>query len=163
MPHFKFFGSLDLAGIVREHCASRMPVNKSSNQRKRVNRQQVREMDVQIGFLEGVIRRDPRYVEALQLLGDNYTKRGRYVEGLKVDEKLTQLDPQNPLTFYNLACSCSLTDKFEAAADALEKAMDLGYRDFKWLTRDPDLKKLRQHEIFERIRERIARLKGKPR
>ena len=41
--------------------------------------------------------------------------------------------------------------------------MDLGYRDFKWLTRDPDLKKLRQHEVFERIRERIARLKGKSR
>lgn len=158
---FKMFGVLDLAGGVREDGGSRMPVKKSSNRKKNANRQQAREMDVQIGFLEGVIRRDPRYVEALQLLGDNYTKRGRYVEGLKVDEQLTQLDPQNPLTFYNLACSYSLTDKFEAAAEAVEKALDLGYRDFTWLTRDPDLKKLRQHAVFERVRERIARLKGK--
>ena len=136
---------------------------KASQGRKKPTRQEMRDLDLEISFLEGIIRRDPSYIEALQLLGDDYTKRGRYVEGLKVDEKLTQLDPLNPLTFYNLACSYSLTDKFEAAAEALEKALDLGYRDFRWLTRDPDLKKLRQHEVFTRIREHVARLKGKSR
>ena len=53
--------------------------------------------------MEGVVRRDPRYVEALQLLGDNYTKRGRYSEGLNVDERLAELEPENPMVFYNLA------------------------------------------------------------
>ena len=139
-----------------------MPGDSSANKRK-ISRESTRHLDVQISFLEGVIRRDPKYVEALQLLGDNYTKRGRFVEGLRVDEQLTLLDPQNPLTFYNLACSYSLTDRFDAAADALEKALDLGYRDFKWLSRDPDLRKLRKHAVFARIRERIASLKSKKR
>ena len=37
-----------------------------------------RDLDIEIQFLEGVVRRDQRYVEALQLLGDDYTRRGRF-------------------------------------------------------------------------------------
>jgi tetratricopeptide (TPR) repeat protein len=131
-----------------------MPV-KSSARKSRSSRDQQRALDVQIEFMEGVVRRDPRYVEALQLLGDNYTKRGRFTEGLVVDERLAQLEPGNPLVFYNLACSYSLTDQCERAADAIERALDLGYADFKWLAKDPDLKKLRAHSRYKEIRERI--------
>lgn len=61
-----------------------MPV-KSSTQKISPARQQTGELDVQINFIEGVVRREPSYVEALQLLGDTYTKRGRFSEGLGVD------------------------------------------------------------------------------
>ena len=111
--------------------------------------------------MEGVVRRDPRYVEALQLLGDNYTKRGRYSEGLNVDERLAELEPENPLVFYNLACSYSLTDQCDRAADAIEKALSLGYWDFNWMVKDPDLKKLRAHPRYKAIREAIRELKSK--
>src|SRR5687768_11999983 len=104
---------------------------KISARKSRTSREQTRALDIQIQFMEGVVRRDPRYVEALQLLGDNYTKRGRYSEGLSVDERLAELEPQNPLVFYNLACSYALLDRCETAADALERALRLGYRDFK--------------------------------
>jgi len=136
-----------------------MPV-KSSSRKSRSSREQQRALDVQIEFMEGVVRRDPRYVEALQLLGDNYTKRGRYSEGLGVDEQLAQLEPDNPLVFYNLACSYSLTDQCERAAAALEKALELGYNDFKWLAKDPDLKQLRGHPRYQRIREIIKEIKA---
>jgi tetratricopeptide (TPR) repeat protein len=137
-----------------------MPV-KSSSRKSRSSREQLRALDVQIQFMEGVVRRDPRYVEALQLLGDNYTKRGRYNEGLGVDERLAELEPENPLVFYNLACSYSLTDQCDRAADALEKALHLGYRDFKWLARDPDLRKLREHPRYDSIRAIIKRMRSK--
>jgi len=137
-----------------------MPV-KSSARKNRSSREQQRALDVQIEFMEGVVRRDPRYVEALQLLGDNYTKRGRYTEGLVVDERLSQLEPDNPLVFYNLACSYSLTDQCDRAADAIEKALDLGYADFKWMSKDPDLKKLRAHSRYKHIRELIKSIKSK--
>ena len=65
--------------------------------------------------MEGIVRRDPDYVDALQLLGDHYTQRGRFPEGLKVDERLARLEPRNPLVFYNLACSYSLTEQFDRA------------------------------------------------
>ncbi|MBP9902459.1 MAG: hypothetical protein IT579_21025 [Verrucomicrobia subdivision 3 bacterium] len=136
-----------------------MPV-KSSTQKSRSTRQQTRELDVQINFIEGVVRRDPSYVEALQLLGDTYTKRGRFSEGLGVDERLAQLEPGNPLVFYNLACSYSLTDQYELAVRALEQAFQLGYHDFAWLARDPDLRKLRKHPLYAQIRATIRRLKA---
>jgi len=126
-----------------------------------MTRKETRELDIKIEFIEGVVRRDPKYVEALQLLGDHYTQRGRFDEGLKVDEQLSRLEPTNPLVFYNLACSYSLIGEVDAAATALEKALSLGYRDFKWLARDPDLRRLRKHPSFQSIQDKIRRMKVK--
>ena len=58
-----------------------------------MTRRETRELDVKIEFIEGVVRRDPEFVEALQLLGDHYTQRGRFEQGLRVDERLSRLEP----------------------------------------------------------------------
>jgi len=130
-----------------------------SNPRKKTNRASQRDLDTKINFLAGIVRRDPDYVDALQLLGDHYTQRGLFLEGLKVDERLAQLEPTSSLVFYNLACSYSLTEQFDRAVQALDRALDLGYRDFTWLARDPDLKKLRKHAAFEDLKAKIRTLK----
>jgi len=122
-----------------------------------------RELDVKISFMEGLVRRDPAYVDALQLLGDHYTQRGRFDEGLNVDERLARLEPQNPVVFYNLACSYSLTDQMDRAKEALEKAIHLGYKDFAWLTKDPDLKKFRAQPAYREILKKIRYKKVKVR
>ena len=134
-----------------------------SNAPKKSNRATQRDLDTKIEFMEGVVRRDPNYVDALQILGDHYTQRGRFPEGLTVDEKLAHLEPQNPLVFYNLACSYSLTEQFDRAVAALHHAIDLGYRDFKWLAKDPDLKKLRAQPAFGEVKEKIRQFKGNSR
>jgi len=121
------------------------------------------ELDTKIQFMEGLVRRDPDYVDALQLLGDHYTQRGRFTEGLHVDERLARLEPNNPTVFYNLACSYSLTMEFDRAIAALDRAIELGYRDFKWLIKDPDLKRLRAQPAYEEIKEKIRRYKNKER
>lgn len=131
--------------------------------KKKAPRVNQRDLDTKIEFMEGIVRRDPDYVDALQLLGDHYTQRGRYPEGLRVDERLARLEPENPLVYYNLACSYSLTDKFDRAMMALEKALQLGYREFAWLAKDPDLKKLRAQPAYQEIREKIRALKSKSR
>jgi tetratricopeptide (TPR) repeat protein len=130
--------------------------------RKKMSRVEQRELDTKIEFIEGLVRRDPNYVDALQLLGDHYTQRGRIGEGLKVDERLARLEPQNPLVFYNLACSYSLAGDFDQAAGALDKALQLGYRDFEWLAKDPDLKPLRTNTAFDDLKAKIRQLKAKP-
>ena len=127
--------------------------------RKKLSRKEQQSLDVKIDFMQGLVRRDPNYVEALQLLGDHFTQRGDFEDGLKVDEHLSELEPRNPLVFYNLACSYSLTDQFDRAASALEQALDLGYTDFKWMAKDPDLKKFRSHEFYKRIEDKIRRMK----
>lgn len=134
---------------------------KSSVRSKKLNRKETRDLDVKISFLEGVVRRDENYVEALQILGDHYTQRGRFEQSLAVDKQLSRLEPKNPLVFYNLACSYSLNSELEAAASALDRALTLGYRDFKWLAKDPDLKPLRKHPRFLDIKARIQQMKVK--
>jgi tetratricopeptide (TPR) repeat protein len=134
-----------------------------SNPRKKMSRAEQRDLDTKIEFIEGLIRRDPNYVDALQILGDHYTQRGRITEGLKVDERLARLEPGNPLVFYNLACSYSLSGEIDQAASALEKALLLGYRDFDWLSKDPDLKPLRSHVVFDDLKAKIRQLKTKAR
>ena len=126
-----------------------------SNARNKPGSASQRDLDIKIGFMEGLVRRDPDYADALQLLGDHYTQRGLYAEGLEVDERLARLEPGNAIVFYNLACSYSLTDQFDRAALALEKALSLGYRDFAWLAKDPDLKKFRQQPAFQEIMKKI--------
>jgi tetratricopeptide (TPR) repeat protein len=129
--------------------------------RKKLSSDQERDLDIEIGFLEGVVRRDPGYVDALQILGDNYTRRGRIEEGLKVDERLSRLRPADALVHYNLACSYSLSGQFESATEALNRALDLGYRDFKWLAKDPDLARLRRHALYKKVRARIKAMEIK--
>lgn len=138
-----------------------MPEKK--NAKKKMSREQQRDLDTKIEFIEGLVRRDPNYVDALQILGDHYTQRGRIVEGLKVDERLARLEPGNPLVFYNLACSYSLSGELDHAAKALEKALQLGYHDFEWLAKDPDLKSLRSHAAFDDLKAKIRQLKAKTR
>ena len=119
-----------------------------------------RDLDIEIQFLEGVVRRDRQYVEALQLLGDDYTRRGRCEDGLQVDRRLARLCPEDPLVHYNLACSFSLTEEFRKAAHALRKALQSGYRDFEHLRRDSDLEPLRQTNLYAAIEQEIAELEA---
>lgn len=124
-------------------------------------RRSLRDLDVKISFLEGVVGRDPGYVQALEVLGDHYTQRGRFEEGLGIDLRLSRLEPHNPMVFYNLACSYSLNSDLDHAAEALEKAIALGYRDFKWLARDPDLRLLRKHPLYRAIAAKIRKMRVK--
>ena len=128
--------------------------------RKKLSRGEQKDLDVRIAFMEGLVRRDPGYVDALQILGDDYTQRGKFLAGLKIDEQLAQLRPDDAMIQYNLACSYSLTGQFEAAVAALEQAFNLGYRDFKWLAQDPDLQPLRAHPLYKSIRAKVRRLKA---
>jgi tetratricopeptide (TPR) repeat protein len=145
-------------GKAEEYISSSfMPVKTAL--RKKLTRQEQRDLELEISFMEGIVRRDSEYVEALQILGDAYTRRGLFTEGLKVDERLAELCPDSALVHYNLACSYSLTGECESAVEALERSLNLGYRDFKWIASDPDLRNLRKHELYKRIRAKVRTLK----
>lgn len=137
-------------------------MQKKNDSSTKLSREERKNLDIEIGFIEGVVRRDPGFVEALFVLGDDYTRRGNYAEGLKVDLRLAKARPTDPGVHYNLACSYALTDQLERAAQSLDTALDLGYRDFKWLRRDPDLKPLRQHPLYRKLRAKIRALNPKP-
>jgi len=126
--------------------------------RKKATRQELRDLDQEILFLEGLIRREANYVEALQILGDDYTRRGRYAEGLGIDVRLSKLRPTDSLVHYNLACSYSLMEQLDRAIATLEAALDLGYSDFKWLAQDPDLENVREHAAYKKIQAKVRQI-----
>jgi len=91
----------------------------TGDSRKKLTPQELRDLDLEIAFMEGLVQRDPRQVEALLILGDNYTRRGRYQEGLRIDERLHALRPEDCMVHYNLACSYPLTGQLALPAAAL--------------------------------------------
>jgi len=132
----------------------------TENTPRKLSRKEQRDLDIEIQFLEGVVRRDRQNIDALQILGDDYTTRGRYEDGLQIDRRLARLCPDDPLVQYNLACSFSLTAEYRKAASALRKAIEYGYRDFDHLRRDADLDPLRQQPVYTAIEAEIKKLEA---
>ena len=108
-------------------------------------------LSIEISFLEGLRKRMPKNEEVLKVLGDDYTRVGRWEKGLEIDLDLARLSPEDPLVHYNLACSLSLLGNLKESAEALTKAIRLGYRDGNWLSKDPDLENLRKSSLFETV------------
>jgi len=125
------------------------------NRKRKLTIQELRDLDFEIDFMQRIVLRDPKYVEALQVLSANYMRRGNYIDGLKVDRRLVRLAPGDPTILYNLACSLCLNHRLKQALAALNKAIDCGFDDYHLLMRDPDLDALRAGHDFDEIRERI--------
>ena len=118
---------------------------------RKLTRRQQRDLDIEIGFMEGVVHRDPHFLEALQILGDDYTRRGKFHEGLKIDEQLAELRPDDPTMLYNLACSYALLKRPDQALRTLRRAVELGYRDFRYMREDRDLDSIRHDPRFRQL------------
>ena len=108
-------------------------------------------LEFEIQFYEKLLSAYPDFVDALVPLGDAYTRRGLHDKGLAIDLKLTQLRGQDPLTWYNLACSYSLLHRVDESLEALRRAVALGYRDMRHLQQDPDLLTLRQSQQYRQF------------
>lgn len=126
--------------------------------KRRLSRREAEELDIEIRFLERLLERDPSHIEALEALGDDYGLRGRSADSLAIDERLRSLRPGDPVVRFNLACSLALIGEHERACHELEHALDLGFRDFRSLQRDPDLASARQHPAFHRVNAKVTAL-----
>ncbi|WP_152049903.1 TPR end-of-group domain-containing protein [Tautonia marina] len=107
--------------------------------------------DFEVEFIGRILDRDPYYVDAIRVQANNLARRGESTRALQLDRRLTRLQPDRPIPWYNLACSYAVLGMIDPAFDALTRAVDLGYRHFRHMLRDPDLKALRQDPRFARI------------
>ncbi|MBI4356070.1 MAG: hypothetical protein HY597_06460 [Candidatus Omnitrophica bacterium] len=107
------------------------------------------DLDFEIAFYERLLADKPDFVEALVSLGNAYTRKGLFDKGMAIDLQLIRLRPEEPLAWYNLACSYSLLQRLGESLDALTQALRHGYDDVDHLRRDPDLKNLRQTKEFQ--------------
>lgn len=114
-------------------------------------------LDFEIEFYRAIVAQAPEYVDALMLLGEAYTRKGLYAEGLDVDRRLSALRPGDPIVHYNLACSYSLARRKNEALESLKRSIELGYRDIAHLARDRDLAFLHGDQSFHRLLRRLGR------
>lgn len=109
----------------------------------------------ELEFLERIAQRLPEDTEVLRALADLYTRTGDYAEGLRLDERLSHVCSEDPMVWYNLGCSLSLVGRQEDALEALSRAVELGYDDYEWMKKDPDLTSLHGDSRFESMLEWI--------
>lgn len=104
---------------------------------------------VEMYFLEKVAARMPDDEDVLLALGDIYTRAGRYEDGLRIDRSLVKLLPDDASIWYNLGCSLALLNHREEALATLREAVKLGYKDHEWMSRDSDLRNIRDEKAFK--------------
>ena len=106
------------------------------------------QLDFELEFFGSVLDRMPDFVDALRVHAGNLAEKGRHMEGLDADLRVSELEPDDALARYNLACSYALVEKFDAALAALAAAFELGYRDLDAIRTDPDFDRLRADPRF---------------
>jgi tetratricopeptide (TPR) repeat protein len=109
------------------------------------------QLDFEIDFYAKILERNPEYVDVLRVQGNNLTLKGRFADGLQIDKRLVQLRPGDPLAHYNLACSFALLKKVDLALKTLRRAIELGYRDFRYMKEDRDLDAVRHDPRFRQL------------
>lgn len=109
------------------------------------------QLDFELEFFAAVLARLPDYADALSVQASNLSAKGLLREGLKVDQRLVQLRPADPTAHYNLACRYALLRQPDLALTTLRRAVELGYRDFRFMTQDRDLDSVRKDPRFKQL------------
>ncbi|HRZ39421.1 MAG TPA: hypothetical protein P5246_00255 [Candidatus Omnitrophota bacterium] len=117
------------------------------------------DFDFEIPFYEGVLKRSPQFFETLSVLGDLYTRAGRFEDGLRIDKQIVSMRPNDPYALYNLACSYSLLRKLDLALEAMQLAVECGYHDFQFMRSDPDLAHLLADPGFQKF---LSKVENRP-
>ena len=117
------------------------------------------QLDFEVEFFAKVLNAAPSFAEALAAQAVNLTTKGRLQDGLTVDKQLVAVRPTDPTAHYNLACRYALLKQPDLAFGSLRKAIELGYRDFRFMEEDRDLDSIRKDPRFRQLVKEYRRRK----
>ena len=66
-----------------------------------------------------------------------------------------EIEPDEPMLLYNLACVYSLAGEIDESLDCLEQAIDNGFTHVGWVRQDSNLDALREHVRFPKLMKRL--------
>jgi len=96
------------------------------------------------------------------IIGNSFLNDGKYDEAAKHYRKALELEPDEFIALYNMACVRSLEMKIDEAIEWLEKSIEAGYDDFEWMEADTDLDNIREDERYQELLRRGPRPKQPP-
>jgi tetratricopeptide (TPR) repeat protein len=109
------------------------------------------QLDFDIEFFERILARKQNSVEVLRILAELVSKKGDLNRAVDYDRRLVELEPDDFLARYNLACSLARAGLADEAIDSLSRAILLGYDDLAHMESDPDLESLHEHPDFQAL------------
>lgn len=114
------------------------------------------QLDFEVSFFNGILSHLPDYADVLRAQSANLTLKGNLKDGLRVDQTLADLRPSDPEIQYNLACRYALLRQPDLALETLNRAISLGYRDFRYMIQDRDLESIRKDPRFRKLIRKYA-------
>ncbi len=88
---------------------------------------------------------------ALYLGATAWCQLGERDRALNWVRRALAVDPEEPMTLYNVACVYSLLGQVEEAIDTLTAAVEKGYTHKAWIENDADFKSLHGHPRFQAL------------
>ena len=82
-------------------------------------------------FFGLILRHSEANTDVVKRQAELLARNGDYENALRLDQLLTERQPEDPIAHYNLACSLSMSGQLQLAVIALARAIELGYRDLR--------------------------------
>ena len=94
--------------------------------------------------------------------GLRYLREEMYERAVAEFLKILEIDPEEELAYYNLACAYSLWGRTGEAMEALRGALENGFDDFDHMIKDEDLDPIRDEESYRKLIEKHGGWLEKP-
>jgi len=105
---------------------------------------------------------DPYDAAVHVMLGNSFLNDRNYRKAEEHYLKALDIEPNEYIALYNLACVYSLQKKIDRAIEWLQRAIDAGYNDFGWMEKDTDLDNLRDDPRYKEIIRLGPKVKDEP-
>ena len=113
----------------------------------------IRERGVRVA--EEHIELNPDDARALYIGANGLVSLGRFEKGLEWASKARDLQPNEPMTLYNLACVYSLAGKTDEALDCFAACIEHGFSYRDWAEHDSNLDPIREDRRFAELMRRL--------
>ncbi|MDH3304680.1 MAG: tetratricopeptide repeat protein [Gammaproteobacteria bacterium] len=109
-----------------------------------------------IAVVEKHLEWNPDDVRALLLGAGSLIVLGEIERAERWMHRAMDIDPNDPISLYNLGCNLAMLNKAEEALDYLERAFEHGTISKDWMQHDADLVNLHSHPRYAALLEKLA-------